>query len=851
MNNPNEPSDPSDLCGLCNETVSQNQHAICCDTCYDWIHIKCNKLATADYRFYQFNEKEKFTCMSCLADTIPFSTLNNYQFDTLINKGKNTIPKSQNESEESSKCGVCNRTVAINHRAIECNICFEWIHIKCNKFNQKDYEFYQNNTNEKFFCLKYIDGNIPFSSINNNQFEIVNKKGVNYLSDNDIRFNPTETQKKYCNQIQNIINQHAFELNDDDSEFDDECSIDCRYYTIDEFESKKFNTDKYFSILHLNIHSVELHIEEFKIILKMLNFKFDFICLSETKIQDNSEPKVDINIPGYQKPIGTTTIANKGGVLIYAKNGINYFPRNDLTNSLYSPKELESFFIEVIDEKNKNSIIGIIYRHPCMNEVSFNDDFLKPFTEKVSSEEKQCFIAGDFNFDLLSTTQHNETSNFFDIMMSNFLLPTIKIPTKINVVKSTIIDNIFTNYFHPDMKTGNLTIGLSDHLPSFMIVPKHNQNHIPKKQNLFRRDTKNFDRQNFILDYLAIDWNETLDLQKNDTNHSLNKFMTKINSLVDHYMPLKKVSNKEYKRRLKPWITNSILNKIKYKNKIFKKYSNCKNNNNRKQELLNEYKVIKNEITTQTRIGKKQFYQRYFTENKTNLKKIWKGIKEIINIKSKNFDQPTCLKTDDETITDPKQIANKFNSYFTSIADNILKERKYEGNPNDQFTDFLMTPLDTSFLFTECNENEIKALISSLNPNKASGPNSIPTFVLHLLKDDICSPICKILNLSLSTGQHPDIFKIAKATAVFKKGSRLLVSNYRPISLLSNINKILEKLVFSRMFKFLDEHNCIYSHQFGFRPKHSTNHALVNITENIRKSLDENKFACGIFVDLQ
>ena len=172
-----------------------------------------------------------------------------------------------------------------------------------------------------------------------------------------------------------------------------------------------------------------------------------------------------------------------------------------------------------------------------------------------------------------------------------------------------------------------------------------------------------------------------------------------------------------------------------------------------------------------------------------------------------------------------------------------MKERKYEGNPNDQFTDFLMPPLDTSFLFTECNENEIKALINSLNPNKASGPNSIPTFVLHLLKDEICSPICKILNLSLSTGQHPDIFKIAKATAVFKKGSRLLVSNYRPISLLSNINKILEKLVFSRMFKFLDENNCIYSHQFGFRPKHSTNHALVNITENIRKSLDENKFA--------
>ena len=92
---------------------------------------------------------------------------------------------------------------------------------------------------------------------------------------------------------------------------------------------------------------------------------------------------------------------------------------------------------------------------------------------------------------------------------------------------------------------------------------------------------------------------------------------------------------------------------------------------------------------------------------------------------------------------------------------------------------------------------------------------------------------------------------LAKTIAVFKKGSKLLTSNYRPISLLSNINKILEKLVFNRLYNFLEESQCLYSLQFGFRKKHSTNHALVEITENIRKALDENKFACGVFVDFQ
>ena len=134
---------------------------------------------------------------------------------------------------------------------------------------------------------------------------------------------------------------------------------------------------------------------------------------------------------------------------------------------------------------------------------------------------------------------------------------------------------------------------------------------------------------------------------------------------------------------------------------------------------------------------------------------------------------------------------------------------------------------------------------------KSSGPNSIPTQLRHLLKYEICNPLSKIFNLSLSTGQHPDILKISKTIPIFKKGSRLLVSNYRPISLLSNLNKILEKIVHERVYSFLEEYQCIYSLQFGFRKKHSTNHTLIDITETIRQALDNKKYACGIFIDLQ
>ena len=107
----------------------------------------------------------------------------------------------------------------------------------------------------------------------------------------------------------------------------------------------------------------------------------------------------------------------------------------------------------------------------------------------------------------------------------------------------------------------------------------------------------------------------------------------------------------------------------------------------------------------------------------------------------------------------------------------------------------------------------------------------------------------------MKTCIHPDNLKIVEIIPIFKKGSRLKASNYRPISLLYNINKIFEKVVFNRVYSFLNKYDCFYKNQFGFRPKHSTEHALINITEKIRETLDAHsghrKYACGIFVDFQ
>ena len=206
------------------------------------------------------------------------------------------------------------------------------------------------------------------------------------------------------------------------------------------------------------------------------------------------------------------------------------------------------------------------------------------------------------------------------------------------------------------------------------------------------------------------------------------------------------------------------------------------------------------------------------------------------------------MTIDNQLKTNPTDIAEGFNAYFSSIAEK-LSPKSTPGMKH--FSQYLSEPLSHNFIFKSADTVEVISIIDSLK-NKASGPHSIPNEILKLLKANICHPLTTIINMSFATGIYPDQLKIAKVIPIFKnKGDKMLVSNYRPISLLSNINKIFEKLVYSRLYSFLNIHNCIHELQFGFRAKHSTNHALTSLTEMIREALDGSNFACGIFVDFQ
>ena len=197
-----------------------------------------------------------------------------------------------------------------------------------------------------------------------------------------------------------------------------------------------------------------------------------------------------------------------------------------------------------------------------------------------------------------------------------------------------------------------------------------------------------------------------------------------------------------------------------------------------------------------------------------------------------------------DTITNPYDIVNTFNNYFASTKKGIKYSHKH-------FSDYLPNESDSTIFLQPTDKEEIADIISSLNFSKASGPNSIPYRILFLLKNEILKQLADLFNLSFMTGVLPSVLKTAKVVPVFKKDSKLDYSNYRPISLLSNIEKILEKLMYKRLHTFLNNNNIIYNLQFGVRQQCSTSHALINITDNIRKALDDGNIGCGVSVDLQ
>ena len=183
-----------------------------------------------------------------------------------------------------------------------------------------------------------------------------------------------------------------------------------------------------------------------------------------------------------------------------------------------------------------------------------------------------------------------------------------------------------------------------------------------------------------------------------------------------------------------------------------------------------------------------------------------------MSVTNKKSKQRISLNIDNETITDDKVISNHFNKFFNSLAGKLSKNTKQR----------YISPEDA------------EAEPDTLKVHKADEPGSIPTIILRQFKKLLLKPLTDLINIFFSTGVFPKILKQAKIIPIIKNGDQQDCNNYRPFSPLSNMSKIIEKLVHRQLYRFLEFNNLLYTNQFGFRNLHSTNHALI--IQSLKKS---------------
>ena len=147
---------------------------------------------------------------------------------------------------------------------------------------------------------------------------------------------------------------------------------------------------------------------------------------------------------------------------------------------MYKACELESVFVEIVNDGKRNNIYGCIYRHPSMEIDDFNSNFSEQLITKLSHENKTSYLLGDMNIDLLKTDSDESTNSYYNILTSNLFTPHITLPTRITSHSKTLIDNIFSN--DPNFNqgvSGNFIFSISDHLPQFLLMPRED-NRPPK-----------------------------------------------------------------------------------------------------------------------------------------------------------------------------------------------------------------------------------------------------------------------------------------------------------------------------------------------------------------------------------
>ncbi len=243
------------------------------------------------------------------------------------------------------------------------------------------------------------------------------------------------------------------------------------------------------------------------------------------------------------------------------------------------------------------------------------------------------------------------------------------------------------------------------------------------------------------------------------------------------------------------------------------------------------YRRTRNAVTYSIRQAKAQYCQNLLQETSHQPKDFWKNIKKIFPSKQKSRELPSMMKVDGEKILEKTTIKNSFCQLFSTIGSNLqrktrsLHNRIWKTFENRRLANHIN--LRNSFNFKPTTPLTIEKMLRSLNVSKATGSDDIPATLIKDGYKELSIPLCHLINLRLSKGTFPTIEKIAKVTPLYKSGERSLFDDYRPISVLNIVSKILEKVVSQQITNHLEENDLLYKYQYGFRKNKCTQDTVL------------------------
>ena len=589
------------------------------------------------------------------------------------------------------------------------------------------------------------------------------------------------------------------------------------------------------SILQLNIRGLLSKQHILKETLLKLQNPPDILLLCETWLKSNTENKVDL--PGYKCYHKHRPSKIGGGVSVLVKSTLRSRDRKDLVN------HTDIFEYVVVELKtNSNNILLLSGYRPPNSNAKLS---LKEYSEILKSLKKlkyhELIIGLDHNYDLLKSAHNTSTSQFLNLNIDTDLTPCITKPTRVTSKTATLIDNVMiSNRLSYSFTPYVLLDDTSDHYPCLVLL--HNLNKCKKdKVRISKRTLTDSSIQQLNNTLVQENWSY---LEYLDVNEGFSKFHDTLTIALDKTCPRKKYLVRHDKIIRDPWITKGLSNSLCRQKRLYKEQLHSNSN-----EKITKYKSYRNTLKKTLRFSKLQYFNKKCEEFKNNSKKLWQLINQITGKGKPKSQTIECLKINNLQRYSPQEITKGFCDHFANVGKNYAEKLNLSSVLVETYVDQI-TQSDTCMFMHPTDTEEIKSIIRLLPSKNSSGFDDISNTLLKRICDSIVIPLNIIFNKSLQSGIFPDLMKRADISPLFKSKLENDTNNYRPISLLLTISKILEKIVYKRTYSFMEKTGQIFNSQYGFRSQHSCENAVSELVSEVTKGFQNGLYTAALFLDL-